>query len=512
MLELGTEQITPRTAKAGSPHYYSAADYHELYKSGKLTPLQVAETLLGLTSAAAEKKSPYQDAWADSHGADHLALEAAKASTERYAAGKPLSVLDGVPIGVKDDLAVAGYVSHQGMKHKDIPWFATKKETAWPVAKLQEAGAVVIGKNRMHELGSDTTGLNVAQGTPTNHLNTKYYPGGSSSGAGSSLGAGVVPIAIGTDAGGSVRIPAAFNGVYSLKPSQHRTVFVDMTMCVVGPLAANARDLTTVYRLMSQPDVSCSIQSKFAISKPLEASAKRYIGIYKDWWKPADERVKDVCQKAIDYFVKEKGYEVVDITLPYIDEAQLAHGPSCLSFMAESARCRPENPADWLSLVGAANRVMLTLGSKTSAADLMKYNSLRTILMRHLAYLWQKYPGMLVLSPTTPLIGWARHAADDSYGMSDGNTSIRNMMYVFMANMTGAPAVVAPVGYVDPEQGEGKLPISMMAMGEWGSEEELLAWAGRAEQYLHDAYEGGRRRPDTWLDVIKEASKATAPE
>jgi Asp-tRNA(Asn)/Glu-tRNA(Gln) amidotransferase A subunit family amidase len=132
--------------------YYTVAEYHEMFKSGQVTPLQVAEALLPLITKPSGK---YSDAWVESPGKDHLVLEAAEASTERYAAGKPLSILDGVPIGVKDDTAVKGYSSNNGMKHHPgLPYFKEKEESIWPVKKLQEAGAVVIGKNCMHELGS----------------------------------------------------------------------------------------------------------------------------------------------------------------------------------------------------------------------------------------------------------------------------------------------------------------------------------------------------------------------
>lgn len=158
MLEVDPKILSTRHGLPDT-RYYSASDYHEMYKSGKVTPLQVAETLLALTSNDSDKDSIYKDAWAPAHGADHLAIAAAKASTERYAAGKPLSVLDGVPIGVKDDVAVTGYASHFGMKFKaGEKCFEPKTTTAWPVQKLQEAGAVVIGKNRMQELGS---GMNI---------------------------------------------------------------------------------------------------------------------------------------------------------------------------------------------------------------------------------------------------------------------------------------------------------------------------------------------------------------
>src|SRR6478735_963390 len=105
MLELGPELVKSQYAESNA-RYYSASDYHEMYKSGKATPLQVAEALLPLISKPSGK---YADGWADNHGKDDLVLEAAKASTERWAAGKPLGVLDGVPIGVKDDTDVKGF-------------------------------------------------------------------------------------------------------------------------------------------------------------------------------------------------------------------------------------------------------------------------------------------------------------------------------------------------------------------------------------------------------------------
>ncbi|KAJ3495497.1 hypothetical protein NLG97_g3352 [Lecanicillium saksenae] len=489
-----------RLSKPGS-RYYSIADYHEKYKSGQLTPLQVARTILSLVN----KPGSYDDAWADSHGMDHLVLEAAKASTERYAAGKPLGVMDGVPIGIKDDTDVKGYINHIGMKYNaSAPCFTPKTESAWPVRMLQEAGAVIIGKNCMHELGSDTNGLNVAQGTPTNHCNNDYYPGGSSSGGGSAVSAGVVPLCIGTDAGGSIRLPASFGGVYGLKPSHHRTMRMASTMCVTGPIAASASDLTIAYRLMSQPNPACPTQGKFGLSIPPQPSSKRVMGIYRDWWNAADAPVKKLCDQAVAYFSEMHGYEVVDISIPHLCQAQLAHSIICSVEMAEAARRRA---SDWLSLCAPTNNLIMPVAANTSAADLIKFNALRTVVMQHLAFLFQKHPGLLIVTPTTPLTGWPRSAGDQAYGLSDLGITTRNMSYIFLANMTGTPSVTVPIGYTEPEQGKGKLPVSLLATGEWGSEEQLLAWARQAEEYLHDAYEDGRRRPETWADVLTLAKE-----
>lgn len=279
-------------------------------------------------------------------------------------------------------------------------------------------------------------------------------------------------------------------------------MFMNNTMCVTSPLAATVSDLTIAYRVMAQPNPECPVQGKFALSVPPAPGARKVLGIYRDWWNQADARVREVCEKAVDHLANKCGYEIIDISIPYVPEAQLAHSVICITEMSEQARRRTPNPADWLSLVGPANKVVMSVGTRTPAADFLKYNSLRELVMRHLAFLFQKHPGLLVMTPTTPMPGWPIVPGDTTYGMSDTNKTVRNMLYIFLANMTGTPALSAPVGYLDPEQGEGQIPVGLMATGEWGSEEQLLAWAGEAEEYLHETRDGGRHRPKEWLDVM----------
>lgn len=320
------------------------------------------------------------------------------------------------------------------------------------------------------------------------------------------MAAGIVPVCVGTDAGGSIRIPASFGGVYGLKPSHHRTMRSASTMCVTGPIASSAADLTIAYRLMSQPNPACKTQGQFGLSMPPQPSSKRVMGVFRDWWSAADAPVAKLCDQAVAYLTNTHGYEVVDISIPYLPESQLAHSILCSVEMAEAARRRAP---DWLGLCATTNHLVLPVAAHTSAAHYLKFNALRTVLMRHLAFLFQEHPGLLIVTPTTPLNGWPRAPGDDAYGLSDLGTTTRNMMYIFLANMTGTPSVTAPIGYANPQQGQGKLPVGLLATGEWGSEEQLLAWARDAEEYLHDGYEQGRRRPDAWADVL---SLATAKE
>jgi Asp-tRNA(Asn)/Glu-tRNA(Gln) amidotransferase A subunit family amidase len=154
MIEPSRELLQASSSRSG-PTYYTVNDYHEMYKSGQATPLQVVEALLPLIKQGQEPQGLYENAWSDADGSIELALEAAKASTERWAKGKPIGVLDGVPVGIKDDTDVKGLRNFTGMRYiPGLPTFDKKKESAWPVKKLQQAGAIVLGKNRMHELGA----------------------------------------------------------------------------------------------------------------------------------------------------------------------------------------------------------------------------------------------------------------------------------------------------------------------------------------------------------------------
>ncbi len=155
MLELGPEIQLPQPADTPG-RFSSVADYHALYSRGEATPLQVVEALLPLIRRDVVPQSKYASAWLQTDVEGVLA--AARASTARWAAKEPLGILDGVPFGVKDDIDVKGFVSTMGMRvDKSEAYFNTPETTTmWPVVKLQEAGAIMMGKMNQHEIGMGT--------------------------------------------------------------------------------------------------------------------------------------------------------------------------------------------------------------------------------------------------------------------------------------------------------------------------------------------------------------------
>jgi len=349
----------------------------------------------------------------------------------------------------------------------------------------------------------DTSNANPHWGNPLNGYNNKYYTGGSSGGSASAVSTGLVPLALGCDGGGSIRIPSSWCGIYGLKtshgwvstrPYQSRAA----STAVAGPMAANMADLDIGWRTMAQPDPDCPISRQFPMpSRPsADTTHPKRIGIDKKWFDRADANVKTVCQKAVDYYRDTLGYEIIDISIPHLREAQMAHALTILNEVTSSVKKHD------LRKLLPPNQILLTVGAKASCADFLAAQRIRTMVMEHLSFLFKKYPGLIIVTPTTPNAGWPIHKKDAKYGSSDGNRSIRNMEYVWLANFSGLPSISLPVGFVDPVQGEGKFPIGLMGAGEWGSEDQLIQFGFEGEKYLNEVYEGGRLKPKHWVDVF----------
>ncbi|KIZ06891.1 hypothetical protein MNEG_1064 [Monoraphidium neglectum] len=243
-------------------------DYHAAYVSGAASPVQVAEAIIGFVSREQGAAN-----WLSDFDPEHLRAQAA-ASAARYAAGAPLSVLDGVPFAVKD--AVDAFPLRTGhgtsfLGDMDGPVADVALEAPC-VAALRSLGAVCVGKTQMQEFGLLPTGLNPRLGLTRNPHHLSRIAGGSSGGSACVVAAGVCAFAIGTDGGGSVRIPASLCGVVGLKPTQGRMASDAGTCALItlGPLATSVGDAMIVYAAMACPG-SCALS-------PLKPAAAPGIG------------------------------------------------------------------------------------------------------------------------------------------------------------------------------------------------------------------------------------------
>ena len=183
------------------------------------------------------------------------AREKARAAEARYLKGAPLSALDGVPFAPKDIFATRGIRTTHGSKlgASHVP-----DETATAVVRLEEAGAVMLGKLNLLEFATGS-GIDSGFGPARNPWNLERDPGGSSSGSGAALAAGLATLALGTDTGGSIRNPAARCGVVGLKPtygrvSRHGVTPLAWTLDHAGPMARTVRDVASLLRAIAGPD------------------------------------------------------------------------------------------------------------------------------------------------------------------------------------------------------------------------------------------------------------------
>ena len=240
-------------------HWMTASDAARAFATKALSPVELMTALL----ARIEKLDPKLNAFIRLDA--EAALAAARSAEQEIAAGRIRGPLHGVPVGIKDIIDVAGLPT---TGHSKILLDNVAKADSVVVGKLRQAGAIVLGKLSTHEFAIGGPSFDLPFPPARNPWNTDHHPGGSSSGSGAGVAAGLFPLALGTDTGGSVRNPASVCGIVGLKPTyglvSRRGVFpLSFTLDHVGPMtrtvADNALLLDTIAAfIMAAPDpVAC---------------------------------------------------------------------------------------------------------------------------------------------------------------------------------------------------------------------------------------------------------------
>ena len=315
-----------------------------------------------------------------------------------------------------------------------------------------------------------------------------------------------MPIALGADGGGSIRLPSAYCGIWGLKTSHGRvsaspTPSLAPSVGVIGPMAATLDDLALSYRLMAAPGPGNPSSARFpSPARPAAAKKKKIIGIIPAQYDRAAPAVRSLCRSVVDGCADKLGYTVLrEVPLPFAQEGQLAHAITILCEL--SAQIGAFVPPT-LAGVTPANQTLLAVTRQTPAADLLLAQKLRNLYMQHLAWLFAEHPDLVLVSPTTPLAGRKIQPGDLSHGVSDGEGTKRSMENVWLANFTGCPAISVPVGKAEGHGGDGEVPVGLMGMSMWGNEEGLLEWAAGLEALNGKGTTVGAERPDTWVDLF----------
>ena len=230
--------------------FLSATHLIDGFGKKTLSPVEVTQAIL----RRIERLEPRLNAFVlrDPEGA----LKSARASEARWHKGEPLGLLDGVPVTIKDLFLTRGWPTLRGstLVNPDQPW----EEDAPPVARLRETGAVLLGKTTMPEYGWKALGDSPQSGVTRNPWSLEHTPGGSSSGTASAIAAGLGPLGLGTDGGGSIRIPCGFTGIPGLKPTFGRVPAYPPSpfgmLAHTGPMARTVQDCALLLTVLTGAD------------------------------------------------------------------------------------------------------------------------------------------------------------------------------------------------------------------------------------------------------------------
>jgi Asp-tRNA(Asn)/Glu-tRNA(Gln) amidotransferase A subunit family amidase len=259
-------------------------------------------------------------------------------------AGTPLSAMDGILVAVKDEIDCLPYPTTGGTR-----WLGRARACAADaavVAQLRACGAVLAGKTNMHELGAGTSGINPHHGSTRNPHNPGRVSGGSSSGSAAAVCAGLCPVALGVDGGGSVRMPAALCGVVGFKPTAGRlsnagVLPLNWTVGMPGILAGTVEDAAVAYSAIVDQSQPSYLRPE--LNLPLLKSSLSIKNIklakYAKWFNDSSEDIRSCCDKSLQMLHAHYGWETLDVTIPEIEEMRLAHyvtiGSECTASLAK---------------------------------------------------------------------------------------------------------------------------------------------------------------------------------
>ena len=458
-----------------APWSGTSATLTDAYRAGNLTPIRVVEDAFAKARALAAGKpscGPILDAREDG------ARSEAAASTERWRTGSALGVLDGVPIVVKEETSVAGLPARGG---SDLGDAAPAARDATCVARLRAAGAIVLGTTMMTEYGMTPLGFNPKRVMPRNPHALGHLAGGSSTGSGVAVATGVVPLALGGDGGGSIRIPAALCGVFGIKPTWGRVSrsgdVLGGTVGHLGPIASSTLDLARFLEIASGLDHEDS-QTELAPTRAAGSFVAALgrgvrglrIGVDALEWADASNDVA-IAGRAALQLLANQGAVLVDI---HLDLARYAAPVGYLTISLEALgsqidlfeACAPFN-AD-LAISHAAI-------ARASATQFVRAQRVRSGLRREVANVLRDVD--LLALPTTATTAPAVTDPEFDEGFLDARAVDAMCRFNFLGNLTGLPSLTAPVG-VDG----GGLPIGLQIVGDAWDVATLLAVGAHLER------------------------------
>ncbi len=440
----------------------SAAKLAKGYARKKFSPVEVARACL----AQIAKHEPALNAMSLVDEKTTLAM--ARASEKRWAKGEPLSALDGVPALIKGLVLVKGWPTLRGSKTVD-------RDQAWDTdapctARLREAGAVFMGLTTTPEFGWKGVTDSPLTGITRNPWNTETTPGGSSGGSAAGLAAGYAPIAIGTDGGGSIRIPAGFTGTFGLKPSFGRVPAWPLspfgTVAHVGPMTRTVKDAALMLNCISRPDN----RDWFSLphddrdyAKVLRKGVKGLRIAYSPrlGFVDVDPEIAALVKSAVKT-LKQLGAKVTEIDPGFADPA------ACFKTLWWSGARNALGglPPEKKALLDPALAEVVEQAASISVQDIFDANRARGAFGTEMRLFMEKYD--VLLTPTLPIPAFAAGQLQPDNSDAQGKW-VNWTPFTYPFNLTQQPAASVPCGFT-----KAGLPAGLHVVGRMFDDRTVL--------------------------------------
>lgn len=442
---------------SGETAFLSVDELGAGFRSGSMTPLQVAEQAFERIDRLNAKLNAFADPMRTA------ALAEAAERTAELAAGHDRGPLHGVPVAVKDLIEVRGAATGYGSLVR-AP--ATGRVDAELVHRLRGAGAVILGKTNLLEYAYGVAHPEIGQ--TNNPHDLARTSGGSSGGSAAAVAAGIVPLAIGTDTGGSIRIPAAYCGIVGMKPS-----FGLLPLDGVFPLSPSLDHAGPLARTAKDAMLALECLSGGSMRHERVSLATLRIGLLQQHFRPdaVSPGVRECLNEAVER-LRSAGAAVFEVEIPNLERV---NGELVKILLPEAALVHAELHAENAAGYAAGTRSQIEAGLAASAVDYLSAQRFREELRDHVEARFTTVD--VLLSPSIPFVA----PAEDPEFIEGGDDEILSSG---LANMTGHPALSLPCGFVNG------LPVGLQLTGRLGTDHKLLVMASRAEEVID-----GYRRP-----------------
>lgn len=459
--------------------YTAALDLVALYRTKRVSPVEVAKVVL----ERIERLNPVLNCYCYCNHAD--VLDEARRSEDRWGKGEPLGLLDGVPVSIKDLLLTKGWPTLCGSRliNPAGPW----NEDDPAVARLRESGAVLLGKVTTPEFGNSGITDSPLTGVTVNPWDTSRTTGGSSGGGVAAVAAGLGPLSVGTDAGGSIRTPSSFCGLVGLKPTFGRVAQYPDTdwggISVSGPIARTASDAALLMAVIAQPDVrdgKCLPRDDRDYVAESAGGVEGFrVAFSPDLgFMPVTPVIASIVQAAAERF-EELGAHVEEVDPPFDDPIEIFNtiwSPN----IATALIARFSN--DQLAKLGDETRDTLEEAKSISLDAFVEAERQRDLLVHRMRQFHEAYD--LLLTPTSIVAPFETiHRMPPEW---DTKRAWVWELPTFPFNFSRQPALTVPCGFTDSE-----LPVGLQIVGPIYEDARTL----RAARAYQEAYPTTDRRP-----------------